>query len=64
MYRNHIRMEKQILRRYVKKNTREELLGESNLTYMNNIMIGKTAVVHFSILFNKYRDSVSIDGLQ
>lgn len=64
MYRQQVQLEKQILRRYIKKNSREELPGESNLTYLNNIMIGKATVTHFSILLNKYRDSISIEDLK
>lgn len=60
MYRHHIRLEKQILKKYSKKNSREELPKESNLNYMNCIMIGKARIAHFSILLNQYRDSVDI----
>lgn len=60
MYKKNINAEKHMVRRYTKKNQREELTGESNLLYTVNIQIGKSRIAHFSLLNNLYKDSVDI----
>lgn len=62
-YRHHIRVEKQLLKKYQRRNSREELPGESNLGYVNNITIGKARIAHFSLLLNRHRDSVAIQPI-
>jgi hypothetical protein len=64
MYRHQIRLEKDILKKYAKKNQKEELPGESSLININNICIAKARKTHFSILLNKYKDSISIDSVE
>lgn len=63
MYRHHIRLEKEILKKYNKKNQKEELPGESSLMNINNIFIAKARIVQFSLLLNKHKDSVPIESI-
>ncbi len=60
MYRHQIRYEKDLLKKYTKKNTKDELPGESNLSFTNYIFVSKARIAHFSLLLNRYKDTVSI----
>lgn len=64
MYRHQIRLEKEILKKYNKKNQKEELPGESSLININNIFIAKARITQFSILLNKHKDTVSIEPIE
>lgn len=47
----------------MKKNSREELFGESNLIYMNSIFITKARIAHFALLNSTLKDSVPIHNI-
>lgn len=64
MYRHQIRLEKQVLKRFTKREQREELPGESSLANVNNIFIARARLAHFSILLNKYKDTVGISEIE
>ncbi len=63
MYRHHIRHEKDYFKKYSKKNNKEELPGESNLSHIINMFISKARIAHFSLLFNTHKDAVSINDI-
>lgn len=64
MYRHQIRMEKEILKKFNKKNQKEELPGESSLININNLFIAKARILQFSLLLNKHKDSVPIESIE